>query len=70
MVKKGIPKKRTKKNDFREKHKREIFFSVLQEEDTEPVREEEEPPPQIVKIDKDEKKICEGIEKRENKKSP
>ena len=39
--------------------KTENTFSALQEEDTEPLLEEEEPP-QIVKIDKDEKKVSEG----------
>ena len=39
--------------------KSENTFSVLQEEDTEPLQEEEKPP-QIVKIDKNEKKICKG----------
>ena len=34
----------------------ENIFSVLQEKDTEPLQEEEEPP-QIFKIDKDEKKV-------------
>ena len=37
----------------------ENTFSILHEEDTELLREEEEPP-QIFKIDKDQKKICEG----------
>ena len=35
--------------------KTENVFSILQEEDTQPIREEEETP-QIVKTDKDEKK--------------
>ena len=37
----------------------ENTFSILHEEDTELLREEEELP-QIFKIDTDEKKICEG----------
>ena len=43
-------------------------LSLLQEEDTEPLREEEEPL-QIVKIDKDKRKVFEKKEKRENKKN-
>ena len=39
--------------------KTENTFSTLQEEDTESLGEEKEPP-QIVKIDIDDKKICEG----------
>ena len=42
--------------------KTENTLSILQEEDTEPLLEEEEPP-SIVKIDKDEKKIIEGKKK-------
>ena len=37
-------------------------FSVLQEENTEPLLEEEEPPP-FVKIDRDDKKIFIGKER-------
>ena len=47
--------------------KTENTFSVLQE-NTEPLRKEEEPP-QIVKIDKDEKKICEGKGRRRIRKA-
>ena len=39
--------------------KTENTFSILLEKNTESLREEEKPP-QIVKIDKDEKKILEG----------
>ena len=39
--------------------KTENFFSILQEKDTLPLREEEELH-QIVRIDKTQKKICEG----------
>ena len=39
--------------------KTENIFSILQKEDTEQFWEEEKPP-QTVKIDQDEKKICEG----------
>ena len=47
--------------------KTENNFSVLQEEETEPVLEEEQSPP-INKIDKDEKKVIQR--KREYKKNP
>ena len=42
--------------------KTENAFSVLHKKDTEPLQREEEPP-QIVKIDEDEKKVCEGKER-------
>ena len=51
-------RRRTKERNI----KVENIFSVLQEEDTELLQEKEEPP-QIVKIHKDEKKICEGKRK-------
>ena len=55
---KTLKKIGTKKNDWERNIKTKNTFSVLEKEDTEPLWEEEEPL-QIVKIDKDEKKVCE-----------
>ena len=54
----GIQRRMTKKRNI----KTENIFSALQKDDTKPLREEEESP-QIVKTDKDGKKIYEGKER-------
>ena len=57
MEEKDIQKREGQRKMTKERTiKTESTFSVLQEEDTESLREEEEPP-QIVKIDKDEKNM-------------
>ena len=57
-----------KKNDRGERHKKENTFSVLQEEGTEPLLEEEELVP-IDKIGKDKKKVIKGKERRRIRKT-